>query len=291
MNLLDVLKSPSPTGSAPTWRGTWARLWLQPSVFSAQKFVVGLAVLDERGLCDFCFITGTDKFECVYVDPAVREMVDAILAEGRQRLGAARHDRTPITTEALPPGLELEPVGYVADTSARAAMETALNEAEIPMEPRPDLARSPRFKSRSAADVVEDVLNAVKQKMGLPANELIRTDRFGDDRHIGAVNLMRHNAAGIVASGWYASSERVQLELLKAANMVETYMSVTQKTGRAGLFLLRPTTESGLSAKQSQDIENGLDQLDWRLSKLGLQVGIQDRESALAEDVAEWAAG
>jgi hypothetical protein len=260
---------------------------MQPSIFSAQKFVVGIAMLDENGLCDFRLITGTEKFECLYGTHG-RTMAESLLAAGRAHLAEAREKHLPLSATALPHGLSLEPVGYAADKSALHAIENALCEAEIPMEPFPEAARAPRFQSRDGEDVVAGIFKAIKLKMKLAANEVLRTDHFGDEKHTGMVNLVLPQAAGIVASGWYASSERVQLKLLKAANMVESYMAINRKQGQPGVFLLRPTAATGLSVKQSQEMEAALDEVDYFLVGKGLRVAVRDVESQLAEDVAEW---
>ncbi len=287
MNLLEVLHSPPLHAAPAAWRGTWARLWLQPSIFSAQRFLVGLAMLDQRGLCDFRLISGTDKFEFVYGE-AGRTLVDQLIAEIRQTLAAAREQHAPLNGLALPYCLHIDPVGFASDLSAQHALEAALTEAEIPMEPQPELAKAPRFKSRPADQVVQDLFKAVKQRMGMKADAILREDHFGDEKHIGMVNLVQPHGAGILASGWYADSQRVQLELLKSANLVESYMRHNKKQGQPAVFLLRPTTENGLNPKQSLEIENALDQLDYHLTSKGLRVTTRNFESDIADDVAEW---
>lgn len=286
MNLLDVLRSPST--QPPPWRGQWARIWLQPSVFSAQRFLIGLAILDASGLRDFKLISGTEKFACVYND-AGRDLVDQIMTQTRQVLAQAREHHNPITGHDLPPGVQIEPAGMAADRSPSHALEAAMVEAEIPMEPRPDQARAPRFRSRTAEDVVKEVLDSIRQRVHFESNNLIKTDHFGDEKHIGEVNLVRPNAAGIVVSGWYANSQRVQLALLLAVNVVESYMAHHHKTGQAAVFLMAPTVEDGLSAKQSQEIDDALENIDYHLRIRHLHSAIRNRADDLATDVAQWA--
>lgn len=287
MNLLEILNSPA-AATAPSWRGTWARIWLQPSIFSAQRFIVGLVILDDQGVCDFRFITGTEKFECVYGE-AGRELVDKLITQGRQALGNAREKHLAINATMMPPGLFIDLVGMASDQSVERAIESVLTEAEIPMEPRPEMARAPRFKSRLASEVVRDAVDAIKARIGIKADQILREDHFGDEKHVGKVNLVLPDAAGIVASGWYVGSDRVQLELLKSVNMVESYMHMHNKKGEAGVFLLRPTVEDGLNPKQSQEIDNALDQLDYFISSRGMRMTTRNQKGDIADDVAEWA--
>ncbi len=288
MNLLELLNKNNTTNRAPAWRGTWARLWVKPSIFSAQSYIVGLAVFDSKGLCDFRFISDTDKFECIY-DESGRYHIDQLIAQARQRLGFARENHTPVTTETMPPGLVIDPVGYVSGATAADAMESAVSEAEIPMEPKPDVSKAPRFKSRTAEEVIASVMDSVRVKIGLKAETFLREDHFGDQKHHASVNVALPNSAGIISSGWYAGADRVQLELLRAVTTVDSYMIHSKKTGTPGVFFLRPTTESGLKKDQSAAIENALDQLDWQLKQKGLRVLVREFESDLANDVAEWA--
>lgn len=286
MSLLQLLQRGS--GSAPAWRGTWARIWLKPSIFSAQTYIVGLAVLDQNGICDFRFITDTDKFGCIYGEQG-RAHAENLLTTARQCLFRAREMRVPIGRDTLPPGFHLEPVGYAAGASALDALEGALNEAEIPMEPRPELAKAPRFKSRTPEEVTAAVLDALKNKLGFNANAIIREDYFGPEAYTARVNLVKSDSAGVIASGWYASPERVQLELLRAVTVVDSYVAAHGKTGQPGVFFLRPTVQSGLRREQNLAIENALDQIDWQLGQKGLRVATRDQEVDLADDIAEWA--
>lgn len=286
MNLMSLLTN-NDSLRAPLWKGTWARLWIKPSIFSAQTFIVGLAVLDETGLCDYRFINDTSKFECIYGESG-RVLVDQLLAEAQQRLGHAREQHLPLTTMMLPPGFEVEPVGYISGASYYSAMEDALNEAEIPMEPKQDTIKSQRFKSRKSEEVTNAIINEVKNKLGLRAEQFIRNTVFGHEKHTAHINLVLPKSAGMIASGWYSEAHRVQLALLKAVTAVETYTAQSNKNGKPGVFFLRPTVESGLRQEQSKAIENALDDVDWQLGKKGLRVAVREFEHDLAEDVAEW---
>ncbi|MES3022917.1 MAG: hypothetical protein V4857_15200 [Pseudomonadota bacterium] len=288
MSLLELLKKQNSSPST-LWRGSWARIWLKPSIFSGQRFIVGLAMIDENGLCDFRFISDTAKFECVY-DDSVRVLVDEMLTLARTKLGEARHMQQVITTEMLPPGIHLEHVGFASGVTSLEALEIALSNAEIPMEIGAELSKARRFKSRSADEVTLAVINALKNKMGLNAEMILREDFFGTEAHSARVNLVLPSQAGIIASGWYASADRVVLELLRAVTTVEGYSASHNKSGIAGVFFLRPTIESGLRIDQGGLIENALDQVEWQLAeKRRLRVVIHESEHELAESIAEWA--
>lgn len=287
MNLLEILKNDSVTHVAPIWRGTWARLWIKPNIFSAQTFVVGIAVFDARGLCDFRFISDTNKFECVY-GASGRSHIDQLIDHARQRLSSARDKHEAITALTMPPGVLIDPVGFAAGNSAADAMEFAITEAEMPMEPAQEVSKTPRFKSRAAEEVIASVMNSIRNKMGIGAETILREDSFGDQHHFASVNVALPNKAGVISSGWYAGADRVQLELLRAVTTVESYMAHSKKTGKAGVFFLRPTIESGLKKEQSDAIELALDQVDWQLKEKGLRVVTREFEDELAGDIEEW---
>lgn len=286
MNLINLL-SKNDSSRAPSWKGTWARIWVKPSIFSAQTFIIGLAVFDETGLSDYKLISDTIKFNYIY-DESGQAVVNQLLAEARLCLGSARENRRPLTTMMLPPGLQIDPVGYISGQSNFHAMEEALNEAEIPMEPKPEEFKLARFKSRKPDEVTKSIIDEIKKKIGFQADQFIRETHFSNSANTAGANLILPHSVGMIASGWYSEPHRVQLELFKAANTVELYSAQSEKNGKPGLFFLRPTEKSGLRLEQSKQIENSIDEIDWRLGRKGFKLAIREFENDLAEDVANW---
>ena len=285
MNIEELLKRPA---VMPSWQGTWARLWLRPDVFSAQEYLVGAAALDERGLSDFRVITSVQKLECIY-GPGTKVMFDRMLAELRRCLAEVRAAREPLTSDRLPELFRIDPAGSLRVPLPSEALERMLSDGTIPLQEEPSKGKRPRFASRQASDVVREVLDQVRAKLGYEANSVICEDYYGDHKHQVGVNLVVPHAAGVVASGWYSSPERIQLEFLLGANTLDTYVAATNRErAKSALFFMRPTIDDGLTRAIASEVEARLDDLEWRLTQQRIRVVTHSQPDVLAAEVADW---
>ena len=285
MNIEELLKKPA---VMPSWQGTWARLWLRPDVFSAQEYLVGAAALDERGLSDFRVITSVQKLECIY-GPGTKVMFDRMLAELRRCLAEVRAARGPLTSDRLPELFRIDPAGSLRVPLPSEALERMLSDGTIPLQEEPSKGKRPRFASRQASDVVREVLDQVRAKLGYEANSVICEDYYGDQKHQVGVNLVVPHAAGVVASGWYSSPERIQLEFLLGANTLDTYVAATNRErAKSALFFMRPTIDDGLTRAIASEVEARLDDLEWRLTQQRIRVVTHSQPDVLAAEVADW---
>lgn len=285
MNIEELLKRPA---VMPSWQGSWARLWLRPDVFSAQEYLVGAAALDERGLSDFRVITSVQKLECIY-GPGTKVMFDRMLAELRRCLAEVRAAREPLTSDRLPELFRIDPAGSLRVPLPSEALERMLSDGTIPLQEEPSKGKRPRFASRQASDVVREVLDQVRAKLGYEANSVICEDYYGDQKHQVGVNLVVPHAAGVVASGWYSSPERIQLEFLLGANTLDTYVAATNRErAKSALFFMRPTIDDGLTRAIASEVEARLDDLEWRLTQQRIRVVTHSQPDVLAAEVADW---
>ncbi|WP_157497332.1 hypothetical protein [Diaphorobacter sp. J5-51] len=285
MNIEELLKRPAVT---PSWQGNWARLWLRPDVFSAQEYLVGAAALDERGLSDFRVITSVQKLECIY-GPGTKVMFDRMLAELRRCLAEVRAAREPLTSDRLPELFRIDPAGSLRVPLPSEALERMLSDGTIPLQEEPSKGKRPRFASRQASDVVREVLDQVRAKLGYEANSVICEDYYGDQKHQVGVNLVVPHAAGVIASGWYSSPERIQLEFLLGANTLDTYVAATNRErAKSALFFMRPTIDDGLTRAIASEVEARLDDLEWRLTQQRIRVVTHSQPDVLAAEVADW---
>ena len=285
MNIEELLKKPA---VMPSWQGTWARLWLRPDVFSAQEYLVGAAALDDRGLSDFRVITSVQKLECIY-GPGTKVMFDRMLAELRRCLAEVRAAREPLTSDRLPELFRIDPAGSLRVPLPSEALERMLSDGTIPLQEEPSKGKRPRFASRQASDVVREVLDQVRAKLGYEANSVICEDYYGDQKHQVGVNLVVPHAAGVVASGWYSSPERIQLEFLLGVNTLDTYVAATNRErAKSALFFMRPTIDDGLTRAIASEVEARLDDLEWRLTQQRIRVVTHSQPDVLAAEVADW---
>lgn len=286
MNLNAILEN-SKIKPHAGWKGTWARVWYQPNIFSQQKFIIGVLAYGEGVLVDFKFIQDTRKFKCIY-DSRAKFALDETIKEIRYLLADIREKKVALEDNDLPPGLTIERVGFVASSTAFRALEEAMSEDEIPMEYN-ELEKKPRrkFAQRTSADVYEKILARITEK-SKSITSRISSDSFGDS-HREVVNLVLDKQAGMITSGWSNNSDQVVLEMYRSASSVESYMAIKGLKGQAAVFMLRPTEEDGLRRTQSIAIEDALNEASWKLEKKGMRIVADNKEDFLAEQISEWA--
>lgn len=285
-DLLALLQSPV---QAPAWVGTWGRVWIRPDVFSAQEFIVGAVALDQEVVHDFRVLSGAERFACVYGEDT-KSLFEDTLAELRSALTQARVKRLDTNGLGLPQRFRIEIIGSLRTQLPGEGLERMLRDGTIPMEPEEPIGKKPRFATRPAVEVVQEVLERVKHRGGLAASRYVREEHYGDQAHHVDVNLVTGQSAGIVASGWFASPERVQLEFLRAGSKVDAYVAATRKEN-AALFFRRPTEADGLTKANWREIEDNLRELEWRLKQKGVRVVTHSDADTLAEEVVAWANG
>ena len=283
-NIYELLKTPVQLAS---WQGAWTRVWSRPDVFSAQEYIVGAIALDGDVVHDFRVLSGADRLACIYGDET-KPMFEQTLAELREALADARAAKRRSAELTLPHCFRLEHAGSLRTQKPGESLDRMLRDGTIPLEPEEPVGQRPRFTHRRSVDVVQEVLDRVKVRAGLPANRFLREEHFADQAHQVGVNLVTDHAAGIVASGWYADPDRIQLEFLLAASKVEAYVAATQKE-TAALFFRRPTIADGLSPANWREVEDKLGELEWRLEKKGARVVTTADADAMASEVVAWA--
>lgn len=285
MNIEDFLRKPA---TSPNWQGIWARLWLRPDVFSAQEFLIGAVALDERGVIDFRVISGAEKFECIY-GKGTRAMYERLLSEARKILAKQRADKQPLNDSIFPDIFRVEVVGGLRSQLPSQALERMLEDGTIPMEEDAVKGKRTRFASRQADEVVQEVLDKVREKAGFFAESFICDDYYGDQRHQVGVNLVTQKATGVITSGWYASAERIQLEFLLASTKLDTYVAAKNRDrSKSALFFVRPTVEDGLSRVVATEVEARIEDLEWQLSQQKVRVVTLSNSSEMALEVIDW---
>lgn len=287
MNIKSILQSPK---SAPVWQGSWVRFWLRPDVFSAQDFIVGVAAVDGDRICDFRVISNTNKFTCIY-GIGCRDMIEHVLSDLRRRLSKARAENIRLVDLGLPDMFRFDIVGSLRTQLPSEYLERMLRDGTVPMEGHEkDKTIEKRFKSRAADSVVQDVLSRVRKKIPFGADNFIRDVYFGDESHQVGVNLVKPNSAGMVVSGWYADSSRVQLEFLLGASKLEAYVAATTRDiSSSALFFVLPANNRIEKKSALMNAEGDIEALKWRLQQKKILVVSSSDLDGIATEVISWA--
>lgn len=286
MNIDELLRTPV---AMPAWQGEWARVWLRPDIFSAQEYIVAALAFDKQGLIEYRVLSSGERFGCIYGSDA-KAVFEALLSELRMRLASARAMRKGVSQASIPEMFRIEPVGRLQTQMPGEALDRMMTDGTLPMEQEEGSKKKPRFATRDAEDVVREVLDGVRLRAGIAAENFIREDFFGDKGHEVGVNLVTDHTAGIVASGWYSGIERIQLEFLLSASKMETYVAATKRDKKgSALFFVRPTDKSGLTKVAFREVERRLGDLEWQLERQDVRVVTHDDPNVLAGEVIAWA--
>lgn len=287
MNIKSILESPK---SAPAWQGSWVRFWLRPDVFSAQDFIVGVAAIDGDRICDFRVISDAHKFLCIY-GVGYRGVIERILCDLRGCLFKARAEKLSLVELKLPEIFRLDIVGSLRAQLPSESLERMLRDGTVPMEGHEhEKGVNNKFKYRAAESVVQDVLNRVRGRIPFHADNFIRSDYFGDESHRVGVNLVKPNAAGMVVSGWYSNSRRVQLEFLLGASKLEAYVAATKRDiSSSALFFVLPSVNKLPKKSALITAEGELEVLKWQLRQKRILVVSNSDLDSVAAEVISWA--
>jgi len=248
---------------------------------------VGAVAVEDGRVHDFRVLSGSDRFGCIYGEDA-RPFFDQLISDLRDALAQARAARLTLETLGLSPTFRLEAVGTMRGQLPGESLDRMLQDGTIPMEPEEPVGRRARFASRPAAEVVQEVIEQVKATAGFDAYQFLREDHFSDQAHQVDVNLVTPRAAGIIASGWYARPDKVQLEFLLAASKVDAYVAAKHRNHSA-VFFCRPTVADGLTHDHWLEIESKLNELEWRMGQRGARVVTHDDPRFLAKEIVSWA--
>ena len=229
-DLLELLQSPV---QAPAWVGSWGRVWIRPDVFSAQEFIVGAVALDQEVVHDFRVLSGAERLACVYGEDT-KSLFEETLAELRFALTRARVQRLAVLGLSLPQRFRIEIIGSLRTQLPGEGLERMLRDGTIPMEPKEPIGKKPRFAARSAAEVVQEVLERVKHRGGLEADRYVREDHYGDQAHHVEVNLIGPSRQGLLqADGSHPPSASSLSFFAQAPKWMHTSRRQARKTLRS----------------------------------------------------------
>lgn len=153
-----------------------------------------------------------------------------------------------------------------------------------------DLADDDVFESMDTKAIRTQVLNRVRLRMGLSADNLIVDGGTlevvdGEARHFLDIPLKTKSQVGSIVSAWYKTPMTVAQNILFAQNAI--LAAAERGKYEPGLFVARPY--SGLPKTVLNAIDDRLDYLSWSMGKTGIAVRIADTTDQLADDVCDWA--
>lgn len=165
-----------------------------------------------------------------------------------------------------------------------AGLHSSLYKARAPKKPD-------RLPSHSDDKIRSKVKDAARKLIGLKADQIFTPDGIievvddGRKRHLN-IPVKTSTKVGSIMSAWYQTPSTIETHFLRA----QSDLDVAAERGRyeRGLFISLP---SGLEGHQNQrQVENLIDDIYWRLQRVGCYLEVRETPEALAGEIIEWAA-
>lgn len=164
-----------------------------------------------------------------------------------------------------------------------AGLHSSLYKARAP-------ARQQKPLAHSEETIRRQVKNAARRIYGLQADRiftdggLIEVQDRGR-RHQIDIPIKTERKVGSIISAWFSTPASIETHFLRA----QSNLSVASERGKyeAGLFISMP---NGLEGHRSQaQVENLIDDIYWRLRRIGYYFEARETPEALAEEIFDWA--
>ena len=165
-----------------------------------------------------------------------------------------------------------------------AGLHSSLYKARIPQKPA-------RLPYHSDEDIRRRVRNAARDTLGLRADQIFTENGLievadGGRKHYLEIPIKTDTKVGSIISAWFSTPSTIETHYLRAQSNL-TVASERDKY-EAGLFISLP---SGLEGHKNQhQVEEIIDDIYWRLKRMGYYLEVRETPEALAQEIIEWAA-
>jgi hypothetical protein len=149
------------------------------------------------------------------------------------------------------------------------------------------------FESKDNRAVRSSVFDKVKLLDPLSNNVYIYENSplvLPDDNghhHALDIPIRNQNCTGSLISGWYSKWSTIKMHYMEARMDVSTASTIYKN--KPGLFMHRPSIYTGIEASDINKIDEGIDEMIWKLTKSNFMCISEVDEDLLAESIAKWA--
>jgi len=148
----------------------------------------------------------------------------------------------------------------------------------------------PRVASRSDHEIQVKVRNAAKHRIGLRADDIFTPNGIVEVRDSGRIHHLNipvktTEKVGSIISAWFSTPQTIEKHFLKA----QSDLDVASERGRfgRGMFISLPSQDTEMKSRIG--IENQIDEIHWRLDRIGCFLEVRDTPEALADEIINWA--
>lgn len=165
-----------------------------------------------------------------------------------------------------------------------AGLHSSLYKARAPLKPE-------RLPTQRDEAVRQQVRDAARRIGGLQADRVFTPGGIievldGGRKHHLDIPIKTERKVGSIMSAWYNTPALIERHFLRA----QSNLAVAAERGRyeAGLFISMPNSTAG--RKNQLKAENVIDDMAWRLKRMGYYLEARETPESLAQEILDWTA-
>lgn len=164
-----------------------------------------------------------------------------------------------------------------------AGLHSSLYKARAPQ-------KEERLPTHNDGEIREKVKTAAKKIAGIKADRIFTPDGIIEVKESGRMHYLNipvktEAKVGSIMSAWYQTPATIETHFLRA--MSDLNVAAERDKYERGLFISLPSALVG--HKNQMQVENLIDDIYWRLSKVGCYLEVRETPEALAEEILAWA--
>lgn len=272
----------------PDYRAQATHILWEPIAGSGERISAAVALIDYTNEVRIISLLSQDVLSLLYRDQGgnASSLIGLMTDSLKNFLKTGRN-----INEWIPPtsGFSAAPMREYAGFNAYdvidqvAKLHSSLFKARIP-------AREVKKPSISNAKIYQQVRNAAYKIAYLDADRIftekgiIEVSEHGQ-RHQLEIHIKTNKKVGSIISAWYASASTIETHYLRAQNNLA--VACERSKFEAGLFISRPSDPSYYG--DLDKIDNLIDDIYWRLKRIGFRLEVRETPEALAKEILSWA--
>lgn len=284
--------SPEP----PEVRGMWFNIRVVPDLATGETLNIGVGFVGQDSQLQCQWLDRFEAFDCLYRNRLsaenVRLLVQIVRASMPKELPGGQLPLLPS------PHVVFSPLKFTSGESAEAILEDLFHEtvtmahvapAKEEVEEKPDSMNTATVRKRVFDALFQLDPMAMRIVAETPEWPVPLTTEDGRPRILD-MPLRGPHRFGNVVSAWHRSKPSLELNMLRAEVDLDLAMRLyPQDLG--GLFIMRPPSPQwGFREEHHRQIDNIIDDLNWRMQIHHLRFEVEDSDLRLAEHILEWAA-
>jgi hypothetical protein len=284
---LDTIFSAMEGAAAPV-EGTWNAVQFSPNPSADERFNIGVVFTTVKGQRFFRVLQNSSSFRCLYGKEAqdtfqfVLNLVQSSLEDDLDQY-------------ALPSSqVTLGQASFAAGSSGQEIADRLFREVVTLSRDHTELDQGDDVSPAvSNTRLRKRVFQEMHRISATTAKKLIADRRFvvkvANAQHELDIPLRGPKRFGSLVSAHYLTANTRKISLTTAVLDLSTARQFVDEDDKGALFILRaPTDGRRFTEHVQRQIDNDIDDMDWRLSKIKVKVNTADSEGALAQEIISW---